>query len=71
MSAEGDDRVSEHAYVVRTVEDPSIDPIPAGKCPFTGGFILNANGYAWSIATRASDGMVLQEQLQRVGIVRT
>jgi hypothetical protein len=71
MSANGDDQASERAYVVRTVEDPSIDPIPPASCPGGPGMLLNANGYAYSIATRASDGMVVQEHPKRVGVVRT
>jgi hypothetical protein len=69
MSAKGDDQVRAHTYVVRTVEDPSIDPIPASECPSGANF--NANGYASSIATRASDAMVVKEKVRQVGVVRT
>jgi hypothetical protein len=71
MSANGDDQASERAYVVRTLEDPSIDPIPPARCPGGPGILFNANGYAYPIATRASDGMVVQEHPKRVGVVRT
>jgi hypothetical protein len=71
ISANGDDQASERAYVVRTLEDPSIDPIPAADCPGGPGTLFNANGYAYSIATRASDGMVVQEHPKRVGVIRT
>jgi hypothetical protein len=71
MSANGDDQASERAYVVRTIEDPSIDPIPPARCPGGPGVLLNANGYAHPIATRASDGMVVQEHPKRVGVIRT
>lgn len=71
MSANGDDQTSERAYVVRTIEDPSIDPIPPTRCPSGPGTLFNANGYAYSIATRASDGMVVQVHPKRVGVIRT
>lgn len=57
-------------FVLRTVEDPSVDPLPAGECAFAGGVILNLRAHAWSIATRGSDGMVVEEQIQPVGDVR-
>jgi hypothetical protein len=66
-TAEGD---RERTFVLRTVEDPSVDPLPPGACPFAGGVILNLRAHTWSIATRARDGMVVQEQIQPVGIVR-
>jgi hypothetical protein len=70
MSANGDDQVSAHAYVFRTVEDPSIDPIPDSGCPGSPGVLAKAQGQAYSIATRASDAMVVKEQIRRVGVVR-
>jgi hypothetical protein len=69
MSADGGDPV--RTYVVRTVEDPTVPPVPDSDCPSGAGILLKPRGYAWSIATRASDGMVVQEQLQQVGIVST
>jgi hypothetical protein len=66
-SADGD---PVRTFVLRTVEDPSIDPLPPGACPFAGGIILNLRAHTWSIATRASDGMVVQEQLRPVGTER-
>src|SRR5262245_23711470 len=71
MSATGGDQTSERAYVVRTIQDPSIDPIPPSRCPSGPGALLNANGYAYSIATRASDGMVVEVHPERVGVIRT
>jgi hypothetical protein len=71
MSADGDDPVGARTYVVRTLEDPSIDPIPASDCPGGDGVLVNANGYAHPITTRASDGMVVQEKPKQVGVVRT
>jgi hypothetical protein len=71
ISASGDDQPSERAYVFRTLQDPSIDPIPPDRCPGGPGTLFNANGYAYSIATRASDGMVVQEHPKRVGVVRS
>jgi hypothetical protein len=71
MSANGDDPVKEHTYVIRTLEDPSISPIPDSDCPSGPGTLFKANGYAYAIATRASDGMVVQDHVRRVGIVRT
>jgi hypothetical protein len=71
MSADGGDPVKERAYVVRTLEDPSITPIPDSGCPGGAGTLFKANGYANSIATRASDGMVVQDSVRRVGVVRT
>jgi hypothetical protein len=71
MSAEGDDPVSAHTYVIRTVEDPSVGLLPASECPNAVGQVLRPAGYAWSFATRGSDGMVIHEQTQQVGVVRT
>src|SRR5262245_20885080 len=71
MSANGDHQRSERTYLVRTLQDPSIDPIPPDRCPGGPGTLFNANGYAYSITTRASDGMVVQGQIRRVGVIRT
>jgi hypothetical protein len=71
MSTDGDDPVSERTYVVRTVEDPSLPPVPDSDCPSGAGTIVKPRGFAWSLATRASDGMVVKEQIQPVGSVNT
>jgi hypothetical protein len=71
MSADGDDPVSARTYVVRTVEDPSLPPVPDSDCPSGAGILIKPRGFAWSLATRASDGMVVKEQIQPVGSVST
>jgi hypothetical protein len=71
MSADGDDPVSARTYMVRTVEDPSLPPVPDSDCPSGAGILIKPRGFAWSLATRASDGMVATEQIQRVGSVST
>jgi hypothetical protein len=71
MSADVDDPESERTYVVRTVEDPSLPPVPDSDCPSGPGIIIKPRGFAWSLATRASDGKVVKEQIQPVGSVST
>jgi hypothetical protein len=66
----GDDQVKARAYLFRTIEDPSIDPIPDSGCPDGPGVLAKAQGHAYSLATRAKDAMVVDEQIRRVGIVR-
>jgi hypothetical protein len=70
-SADGDDPVRAHTFLVRTVEDPSVAPVPNSDCPGGAGLILKPRGFAWSIATRAKDGMVVKQRIQRVGVVST
>ena len=72
MSADGDDSVSARTYVVRTVEDADgVPPVPDSDCPIDAGIRTKPRGFAWSLATRASDGMVVGEQIHPVGSVST
>jgi hypothetical protein len=68
MPADGDDPVSTRTYVVRTVEGQNAQ-IPQSDCPSEAGRPLTRAGFAWSLATRASDGMVVNEQIRPVGSV--
>jgi hypothetical protein len=71
MSADGDDPVSARTYLVRTVEDPSVPAVPDSDCPSGAGIPIKFRGFSWSLATRASDGMVVNEQIRSVGSVST
>lgn len=52
---------------LRTIDDPSVDPDLdlCDRAPFPINAALGAS--AWSLATRASDGTVVNEQIRQVG----
>jgi hypothetical protein len=59
-----------HVYQFRTEEDPALTGTADAFCA-TAPFPVNVklNAYAWSHRTRASDGLVVNEDARRLGVV--
>lgn len=56
---------AERLFVVRTVEDPAVSPLPAG-CPFDAPNV-RLGATAWAFQPRASDGEVVNNEVMQIG----
>ena len=56
---------SDHVLVVRTVEDVSVSPLPAG-CPFVAPNV-RLGALVWAVQPRASDGEIVNRDVRLLG----
>lgn len=63
QSSESQD--AERLLVVRTVEDPTVAPVPPG-CPFEAPNV-RLGAITWAVQTRASDGEVVNKDVRPLG----
>lgn len=61
----GRDDNSDRVLVVRTVDDPSVAPLPAG-CPFDAPNV-RLGALVWSVEARASDAQVMNNDVRQLG----